>query len=308
MNINAFLQLIRFPNLIIVALTQYLMRYCIIEPALKIDNVTASLDIFHFFLLVLSTVLIAAGGYVINDIADYEIDKVNKPDKLIIDKYISISRAQWLYHGINLLGFFISLYLAFYVQNIQLVFIYPIAVVLLWLYSYYLKKMLLTGNVVVALFCAFVAVIVLFAERFILYHLSETQTFTVLLLFLGYAVFAYLSTMFREIIKDIEDIQGDHSFDCATLPIVLGVRWAKIIAAVFAISLLLFLAYASVWLFKVYAYIDLGYIIIGIILPIVYALFLLYNAKDKTDFHRLSQLAKYIMLSGILYLPIYSFL
>ena len=99
-----FLQLIRFKNLIIVILTQYLLQYLILVPAFKNTGLVPLLDSFHFGILVLSTLIIAAGGYIINDLEDYEIDLLNKPEKVIINKYISATNARKLYWGISIIN------------------------------------------------------------------------------------------------------------------------------------------------------------------------------------------------------------
>jgi 4-hydroxybenzoate polyprenyltransferase len=302
------LRLLRIQNLIIVALTQYLLRWCILQPAAQADGLSMVLDGFHFFLLVLSTILIAAGGYVINDVADQGIDAINKPTARIIGRLLSEKQAMRLYHGINLLGFGIAFYLANYVGDVRLVWLFPLAALLLWLYAHYFKRMLLTGNILVALFCAFVALIVLFSERFLFYQMSGKHTNEILILFSGYALFAYLSTMFREVVKDMEDMEGDKLNNCQTLPIVLGIRWAKVIAAIFGLSLLLFLGLLIIWLHQFGRLYDVAFILIGIILPLAWSLWLLAKAKSIKDFHHLSQWAKWLMLSGLLYLPIYQWL
>ena len=301
----AFLKLIRFPNLVIVILTQYLLQYLILVPALQEASLSPILDSFHFSILVLSTVFIAAGGYIINDLEDYEIDLLNKPDRVIINKNISAVNANRIYWGITLGGFIISLYLAFYVNYVSLVFIYPIAVLLLYLYSKSLKKSVLWGNIIVSIFCAFVAGIVLFAERenvIVLLENPSKENIPVVFIFGFYLLFAFFSTMFREIIKDIEDVDGDKEIGCRTLPIVMGIATAKWVAIFFGIIFLGILIY---W---IYHWMELGwnagiiYMIIGIIIPTIYSIFKLKFASTKKEFHQLSQVAKYIMLSGILYL------
>lgn len=302
-----FLKLIRFPNLIIVILTQYLLQYLILLPAFESVKLSPLLDHFHFALLVFSTVLIAAGGYIINDIEDYEIDILNKPEKTIINKWISAKNAKKLYWGFSIFGFSIALYLAFYVKNLPLVLIYPTAILLLFLYSKLLKKSILWGNLIVSIFCAFVAGIVLFAERENVWALNFKNPSLgneVLKIFLFYLLFAFFSTMFREIVKDIEDVEGDQKNGCKTLPILLGIQTAKWVAYFFAIVLLYFL---GDWILtQSEEGINLGsiYIIGGIITPLLFAVYKLIKAKTKREFHLISQIAKYIMLSGILYLLI----
>ncbi len=306
-----FLKLIRFPNLIIVVLTQYLLQYLILIPAFQKGNLPPLLDHFHFFLLVLSTVVIAAGGYIINDLEDYEIDLLNKPDKVIINKHISGSNAYRLYWGISIFGFLISLYLAFYVKNLPLILIYPSAILLLYFYSKSLKKSVLWGNIIVSTFCAFVAGIVIFAERENVFQLNINNPkygSTVLEIFIFYLLFAFFATMFREIVKDIEDVEGDKKLGCSTLPIAWGIPIAKGFALGCGI---IFLGILFDWIFseeKIEVDVGLIYLVVGIILPMFFAMFQLTKATSKKEFHFISQLAKYIMLSGILYLLVWSFI
>ncbi len=305
----AFLRLIRFPNLIIVALTQYLLQYAIIIPALKRAGISPLLDPFHFFLLCFSTIIVAATGYIINDMIDYKIDVINKPDKVIINRQISIELAKQLYWGVNIVGAMIALYLAYYVEALYLFFLFPLAVFIMYWYSKKLKKELLTGNLVVALFCAFVPAVILFAERSNVNLLANSHPSIaqeLLTVTYGYALFAFLSTMFREIIKDIEDVKGDQALNCSTLPISWGIKTAKAIANVFALLLVAILVYVSFYLIQSKQYIHLTYVLLGIIFPIVYVMTLLIKATSKTEIHRLSSMAKYIMLSGLIYLIIYT--
>jgi 4-hydroxybenzoate polyprenyltransferase len=302
----SFLRLIRFLNLIIVTLTQYLLQYAILIPELDKANQRPLLPHFQFFLLVLSTVLIAVGGYIINDIEDVEIDKLNKPiEKQIVGRVYPLS-ISWLFYGATtLVGFVISLYLAFYINDFLQLVIYPLAVGLLWAYSRWLKRLPLIGNLVVAFFCAFVAWVVFYAEMLNeqgLTKLSLRAFVSVFLIFVGYALLAFISTLFREIIKDIEDAEGDKAQNCKTLPILLGTHISTAIACFVGIIFLLLVFYFSYLLKE--SVLKVVTIHITISLPIIYALFLLINAKNKQDFSFLSKLAKIIMLSGLIFLLI----
>ena len=301
-----FLRLIRFPNLIIVALTQYLLQYAILMPELQKVGEMPVLPDFPFFLLVLSTVLIAAGGYIVNDIEDVEIDRLNKPPhKQIVGRVYPLSISWIFYGGATLIGFIISCYLAFYINDFLQLLIYLLAVALLWAYSKWLKRMPLIGNLVVSFFCAFVAWVVLYAEMLDTKSVSRLDfgtTVSIILIFTGYAALAFISTLFREIIKDIEDAEGDKAQNCKTLPILFGTPISKGIAFFVGLCFFILILYFSFLLKE--SLLKVAILNITISIPIVYALFLLIKAKEKEDFSFLSKLAKMIMLSGLIFILI----
>lgn len=295
----ALLRLIRFPNLVIVALTQYLLFYRIVVPALDQHGIPTALEFDEFSLFILVTLLITAGGYIINDLVDLRIDRINKPERVIIGRRIAHGTAHWLYFCINLTGFLLATFLAFVADRMQLLFIFPMAVVGLLLYSTILKKRPLWGNLLVSFYCAGVAGIVWLAEQPAIAKLPADQATKVLQLLGFYAAFAFISTMFREIIKDIEDAKGDAALNARTAPIAWGEGVAKMLAASAAILLIGLLALAAIWLQS--HIFPFGNVMIGIVAILtMIALYLLATAKEKVAYHRLSQFAKFIMLSGIL--------
>ncbi len=297
-----FIKLIRTPNLIIVGLTQFFIQYLILVPSFHKAVLPITLNPFHFTLLVLCTLCIAAAGYIINDIIDESIDKINKPDKVIIGEIFSVNTGYRLYYTVLIFGLLIALYLANYVGNISLVAIYFIANLLLYLYSKFLKQTPLIGNLIVAIFCAFVAGIVLFSERSSFVQLSEHGYAEITWLCYGYLIFAFVSTMFREVIKDIEDIEGDREKNCTTLPILIGINASKLISFLFGSTLFGLVAYWLSFQINYGTKIQLFYLVVGIALPILFALIFLIRANKKKDWNQLSLLAKYIMVSGIFYL------
>jgi len=306
----SWLRLIRWPNLLIVVLTQCLLYEFILRAAFNKVNFTPLLDPFHFALLSFTTVLIAAGGYIINDIIDYPTDLINKPNQVIVHRMISLPTVWNLYYASILIGAVIAIYLANHVGNLGLFLIFPIAVFLLYQYSQSWKQQVLIGNIVVGIFSAFVAGIVFFAERETLYNMlavapeSANQTLNVCWFYL---FFAFTSTMFREIVKDMEDVLGDQASGCQTLPVVYGIKTAKNWAGLFGILLIASVFTWAYIRFKEQAFIEVGFLIIGIIIPAKIALLLLGKAQEKSEFKSLSRLAKFIMLGGILYLIVYVF-
>lgn len=300
----SFLRLIRFPNLVIVALTQFLLYYQIFLPALHREDIQPALDIVLFILFSLVTVLITAAGYIINDIIDLEIDLLNKPQKVIISRKISHQTAYWLYFCLNITGFILALAIALQVNRMHLLFIFPMAVFGLLAYSAWLKKRPFVGNLLIAVYCAGVAAIVWLAEFPALQKLSSAEYQRLIHLSFYYAGFALLSTLFREIVKDIEDTHGDVIGGARTLPIVWGKQAAKSIAFATGVLLQLLLAYViinSLEDLNNFAVLSL----VGLIILISIGEWLLYRAESKLQFHRLSQFSKIIMLGGILLLLLF---
>jgi 4-hydroxybenzoate polyprenyltransferase len=301
-----FLQLIRFPNLAIVALTQYLLQYIVLVPALKGFGLSPILDPLHFSLLVVTTVLIATGGYIINDLLDYEADLVNKPEAVFVKRIFTKKTVWFFYSIITIIGFAIAWYLAVYVKNRLLVLIYPAAVLLLYYYSKSFKKKPLIGNVVVAVFCAFVAGVVLFADRENFAKMAG-QGGEVAVLFGGYLWFAFLSTLLREIVKDIEDVEGDARLGLHTLPLRFGEKTAKNWAIWIGASLIFSLLIFVLWLWQRQELMSAIFTITGVGIPLGYLMFLINKAHTKADYTKASLTAKIVMLLGLVLLVVCKF-
>ncbi|MBB6611503.1 geranylgeranylglycerol-phosphate geranylgeranyltransferase [Pontibacter sp. Tf4] len=274
---RAFLYLIRYPNLILIVLSQALVQACLLSGGMNWGRVLEP----SFLLLSLSTVFIAAAGYIINDYYDVKIDAINKPGKLVVGTVIRRRPAMFAHLVLSVAGVMIGLLLYLPIGLINLG-----AVLLLWGYSARLKKLPLIGNVVVALLSASMLLVV------------AVYANTLNRITLGYALFAFLISLIREIIKDMEDMKGDASFDCRTLPIVLGIRNAKfivypVIAAFLAFLLVVVLHPRTAWWFDVY-------MLVLVLVPAIWLTIKLARADRKRDFTYLSNLNKFIMFTGIL--------
>lgn len=297
---------LRLPNLIIVGLTQYLLLYCLLMPFLEASQVSPTLDHLHFFLFVLDTVIITISGNIINDIEDYKIDLINRPDTVFVSKLISIPNAWKLYWTVVAAGFLLAFYLAFYVDKLPLVLIYPTAVAMLYFYSTSFKKLPVIGNLVVSIFCGGVAAIILFAEKDAYFQLDDISQKSAWLAFSVYATFAFLTTMFREIVKDIEDMKGDAERGCKTLPIVAGKNIARTFAFINGFALLPLLGFITWKMYENESHAILWlYPIFLVFIPMVYLLISLQKATQKKDYHQISTLMKGIMLTGLVYLPLF---
>jgi 4-hydroxybenzoate polyprenyltransferase len=269
--IGSMLRLTRVGNLLIIAFAQYFTAACLIRP-------TAIFD-FELFFLVSSTVMIAAAGYIINDYYDVKIDYINKPERVVIGKAIT-RRYAILFHVIlSTTGVLIGALASWKIGLVNIM-----SVFLLWLYSNSLKRIAFVGNFAVALLTGLSILLVDF-----LYRAVNPLIFT-------YATFAFFLTLVREIIKDIEDLKGDNTFGCRTLPIVLGIRKTKYI--IYAI-LALFTVIVFV-LNHFYSGLPFNYYLLFLFVPLALLVIWLIRADMKKDFSLLSSVCKAIMLLGIL--------
>jgi 4-hydroxybenzoate polyprenyltransferase len=309
----AFLKLIRIPNLLIIAFTQYMVKWCVVYPIIKAHNPYYNLQLseFHFFLLVLSTVMIAAAGYIINDYFDVKIDKVNKPERLVIDKGIKRRVAIGAHTVINILAVLISMYVSYSIGSWRLSLIHFACASGLWFYSTTFKRQFLIGNILIATFTALVPLIVGIYELLPAYkiysQIEEGLSFKpvwkyVMIL----SFFAFITTLLREIIKDMEDYEGDKEFGCRTMPIVLGIKSSKMITIFIAIATMCCLAYCQVLQWKSDRYIDFYYFLIALQLPFIFLVYKTATAHIKKDFHLAGNAAKFIMLMGLGYLFIFA--
>lgn len=296
-------RLVRGRNLLIVALTQYLLQYLILIPVFERIELTPALSGVHFALFALTTVLIAAGGYLINDLEDQAIDARNKPDTYIVGRLVSAPTVWRVYLVLFVVGAALSIYLAFYVQNPPLALIFPAAYGLLFWYSRRLKKLPFWGNLTVAIYCAVVPGIILFAERISFAHLYEADQVTadrVTLLFAAYLSFAFLATLWRELIKDLEDVEGDRLEGCRTLPIIWGEGPARRLSTFIAIMQGVLLI-VCIFLLQNFLASEIVVFLL-LMLPTVLLAWHSIQARDKSAYHAISQRLKLLMLIGLLLL------
>jgi 4-hydroxybenzoate polyprenyltransferase len=308
MNIlRAFLKLIRWPNLLFIALTQILFRYFILpfsylyqqpHPVYKLNNTL-------FLLLMIASVCIAAAGYIINGYFDLNIDLVNKPGSLIVDRYI---KRRWtiVWHiTLSAVGLLLSLYIGVKLHNFYIPVFNLLSIVALWFYSASFKKKFFIGNVVIALLTAWVILIIMVAEYRFGAVVNESWQRLLKFTFI-YSGFAFIISLVREVVKDMEDLPGDEKYGCKTMPIVWGIRVSKVYAAVW-ISVLI--ATAFILLFYV---IQLGwwisalYSLLAVVLPLGWLMKKLYEARTTADYHQLSSAIKIIMLCGMLSMIFFS--
>ena len=297
------LNLIRWKNLLMIALVQYLIKYSLLIPF----GVDITLNWFGFLLLVIATLSIAAAGNIVNDIYDIETDTVNKPHKVIVGKSISEKTAYSLFIIFNVIGVLIGFYLSHLVGRSGFFALFVVVSGLLYIYASYLKQLILVGNIVISFLVAMSLILVGLFELIPAITATNQETqLTFFKIILDYAVFAFLLNFLREIIKDIQDIDGDYKTGMNTLPIAIGRdRAAKTAFVVACIPLLLIIYYLATYMYK-QLYVVI-YFLIFIVAPLIYLIIKLFTAETKNEFGVLSGLTKAIMLFGMLSLLLYKF-
>jgi 4-hydroxybenzoate polyprenyltransferase len=297
------LRLIRWKNLLMIALVQILIKYALFEPF----GVDITLNWFGLLLVILSTVCIAAAGNIINDIYDIETDTVNKPDKVIVGKHISEKTANTLFITFNVIGVSIGFYLSHLVGRSGFFALFFIISALLYVYASYLKQTLLVGNVVISILVAMSLIIVpLFELLPAITEINQSTQVTFFKIVLDYAMFAFVINLLRELVKDMEDIDGDYKAEMNTLPIAIGrERAGKVI---FGLSLIPLFGVVYYMITNLYKYeIAIGYFLLLIVAPLIYITIKSFSAKTKKDYHHLSTMLKLVMLFGMLSMVLYVF-
>ncbi len=298
--IAAFLRLVRLPNLFFIALSQVLFQFCIYQTLYK--GAIPEGDTFRFILLVLASLLIAAAGYIINDYFDINIDEVNKPHRMVVDKLISRRWAIAWHFMLSTSGIILTVLAVPFLQKWYLILANVLCVALLWFYSTNFKRSLLTGNIVISLLTAWTILIIFFskvdlADAFGAGDSNQTKFFRLTILYAG---FAFIVSLIREAIKDMEDMPGDSKYGCHTMPIVWGVNATKVYAAVWLVVLIAVLVILQVYVLQFKWWLAVAYSVPAIIFPLMLILFKLRKSVSTKDFHKLSTMMKLVMLTGIL--------
>lgn len=278
-----FLNLIRFENILIIAFTQSFAYYFLSNNISLVDILNQQL-----IFLIVATILVASAAYIINDYFDLKLDKINKASAVIVGNGISSRMALFAYWIINIAALCFAYLISFRV--FLMVFICQL---FLWFYSQYFKKMFLIGNIVVS-FMASASILILFVFD------SNVSKIGLIV----YAIFSFVTTLIREIIKDTEDIRGDEKFDCCTLPIVLGIQKTKNILIALQVFFIIivagFLLLTNSLIHSQNVFYCCLYVILFVQFPNLIMLYLIYKSDAKKDFTRLSFISKFSMLFGII--------
>jgi 4-hydroxybenzoate polyprenyltransferase len=294
-----YLKLIRYQNLLLLAFMQLLFRYGFLKFQ---NNIVLSLSDWQYGLLVLATILIAAAGYIINDIFDQETDYDNKKENAIASQIISEKSAYNLYFALNIIGVCIGYYLANVIQKPSFAGVFIIISATLYMYATTLKQMIIIGNIIVALLLSFSVVIIgLFDLLPSTYIENQAEMGLLFSILIDYAIFTFIINFIRELIKDMEDIEGDKNNGMNTLPIALGnARTAKVASLLTSGALLLLLAYIYKNMVITKLYYSVVYAFVFIVAPLIFVAVKAWQAKEKAQFSFISKVLKWIIFFGIL--------
>ncbi|EMY3554104.1 UbiA family prenyltransferase [Flavobacterium psychrophilum] len=291
-----YLKLIRYQNLIMIALMQLIVLFGF----LKMQDIPLALALWQYYLLIISTVCIAAGGYIINDIMDQDADTENKPKKVIIGKTITEALAYNLYVLFTVIGVGIGFYLSRLIMRPNFVTVFILCAALLYIYATNLKQIMILKNVIVASLLAFSIIII---DLFMIFPATDItnreQMHPVFSVLIDFATIAFILNFIREIVKDLEDTKGDKKQEIRTLPVVFGVsKTSKLVFILSFVPVLCILYYVYNYLFHLqYA---TGYIFLFLIGPLLYFMIKIWFAQTKKDFYYLSNVLKMVILFGII--------
>ena len=317
--LNNIFKIIRWKNLVIISLSQIFIKFFFIDFFIQKDQLLNE----NFVILLIVTILIAASGYIVNDIYDYNLDQINKPEKVVLGKFLKSRDAIIIYMMFNCLAIVLSIFLCMKIEQEIYILVFLLIIYCLWLYSKKLKKYKTIGNILVAFF---ISLSILNVPLFSYKNILSDDRFFVFLIISIFSVLAFLINLKREIIKDIEDIEGDKIHKVKSLPIIFGTKKSKLVTII--IGIILMFAISSLITFQILIlksdllldvggnqfsnpqiwganYISIIYMFI-ILIMFFYVELLILNATTKTNFTKASKLLKYLMLLSLLSIPVFS--
>tara|TARA_X000000950_G_scaffold45805_1_gene52207 strand:+ start:19060 stop:20043 length:984 start_codon:yes stop_codon:yes gene_type:complete len=317
--LNNIFKIIRWKNLVIISLSQIFIKFFLIDFFIQKDQLLNE----NFVILLIVTILIAASGYIVNDIYDYNLDQINKPEKVILGKFLKSRDAILIYMLFNSLAIALSIFLCIKINQEIYILVFLLIIYCLWLYSKKLKKYKIIGNILIAFF---ISLSLLNVPLFSYKNILSDDIFFVFLIISIFSVLAFLINVKREIIKDIEDIEGDRMHKVKSLPIIFGIKKSRLVTII--IGIILMFAISCIITFQILIlksdlFLDIGgnqfsdpqiwganyistFYMVIILIMFFYAELLILNAESKTNFTKVSKLLKVIMFLSLLSIPIFS--
>lgn len=287
---------IRPVNLLLIVLTQVLLRYTLILPFLTMNGSLSMVSHTWFFLLIISTVLIAAGGYLINDADDASIDSLNEVKVTSLE----LQSALKFYGTLLMLAGVITGFCVSFFGNMKTVWsIQLFAAIVLYNYSSQLKKIPMLASIAVSVLTVLSILIVYTSDS------AAQQDEAIKKLVLGYSLFAFLISMARETIKDLQDVKGDELSGRKTLPLVAGILFAKIFSAVLLIAVITLLIWVQI-IQQQWTSLPAFFYVVGFIqLPLLILVVKVFRDKSPSQFALSSRLCRLVMLAGVLTMPLF---
>ncbi len=302
MNVRGLTRLVRLPNLVAVVVFQVLLQYGLIVPKLRAVGAPEGLGTGLFVLLVVATVCIAGGGNAINDYFDVTADRVNRPGRVVVGGDVCRREALLVHVVLTLVGVFAGGYVSFVLRREAFLLMFVGVPMVLWFYSTHFKRQFLVGNIVVALLVALTGYIVVSADFTAIDRVAggpdtgSEPLSGIWYMVCGYCMFAFLTNLGREIIKDMEDAEGDRAQGCHTLVIDLGERYSKVVVTLIEVFTVVMMGVAA-W--EVSGVALRVYICVALILPTLGLVVGVWRGRTNRDYHRMSVLSKVIMMLGV---------
>lgn len=220
LKILALLSHVRWQNIFVLALSQYLAVFFVLNDPNEWKEVIVD---WVMHVIIICGVLAVSGGYLINNFYDREKDFINRPNRTLFEAYVNNDLLVRLYILLNFMALGLSLIL-----SIRAFLYYLVFVLLLWFYSHKVKKKPLYGNLLASSLAIYP-----FFSVFIYYNLHNWYV-----LFYTMLIWTLLYT--RELVKDLESHRGDLIAGYRTLPVILGklnafafLRWILLTNAIF---------------------------------------------------------------------------
>ena len=299
-------RLVRPVNIFLVGFTMMIFWFFLIRPALLNNEILPALNNLSFLFLMAMTLLVTAAGYVINDVLDQDTDKINKPHKSLEARQVSKKSARSFYLILNVLALACASYLLVKTGDFNIMALCAACILVLWLYSRYLKSSILMGNVVVSLLIGLVPFIFLIVEndslnRLELAHLGVYND--VFLISISFTLFAFLANLVREIVKDCEDYEGDRKAGILTIATALGYKKSDLFSQ--GLSLLLYGLIITWFFVRDISFLSLesvAYLLL-MVLPVIFLFYqLTKKPMGREKYTPISKHLKLLMVFGLIYL------
>lgn len=306
--VTTFLRLIRWYNLLFILILIWVMEKWVAVPLLGPWG--EQIPTWMLLLMMGAVVCIAAGGYVINDYFDIKIDRINRPERLIVSNTVTKTEAMWTFRILTIIGIILGLGLSWLVHSSSLALVFVLVPGLLWFYSASYKRQFLIGNLIVSLAASVTPMVVAITNVAILrLRFPDLLDYTTLVHDLyawigGFAFFAFLTTLVREIIKDLQDAPGDRELECHSLPVVIGTMPTKIVVTILTIIIMasiLYLNFAVVPFPHGFTDLSTRFALYGLAVPMACSLWLVWAARIESDYRMPQLVWKFIMFIGVMY-------